>query len=177
MKTITRSINVYSFSELSEKAKQHAKDHAARHGYAFAEDALASLKALAEHFGGSLSNWDVDFFNNSHSFAHFGMPEMEPEEIANQLDALGTFNPETLKGHGDCVLTGYCADEDAIDGLRIAFLRDGERDLSKLMQAAFSSWLKAAQSDCEDQFSDETFSKHCDANEYQFCEDGSTFHE
>ena len=51
----------------------------------------------------------------------------------------------------------------------------GERDLGKLMQAAFRQWLKACQSDCEWQYGDEQFSETCDANGYWFTKDGAFY--
>ena len=80
-------------------------------------------------------------------------------------------NKQTLHGNGDCKLTGYCADEDAIDGFRITF-RTGETDLETLMNAAFETWLKAAQSDARYQFSTEGYAEHCEANRYEFYENG-----
>jgi hypothetical protein len=169
----TRAVNIYTFAELSPKAKERAKiDFGAHNGYCFAEDAFASLKALAEHFEGKLKGYSVDFFNTSHSTASFDMPEMDRDTIAAKLAELGTYNAETLRGNGDCVLTGYCADEDAIDGFRIAF-KGGESDLGKLMQAGFETWLKAAQSDAEAQYTDENFGEFADANGYEYFEDGS----
>lgn len=99
------------------------------------------------------------------------MPELEESDIADRLAKLGTFDPITLRGHGKCLLTGYCGDENAIDGFRKAWL-GGERDLNKLMQAAFREWLEDGQADCEAQYEDENFSEHCEANEYEFTEEG-----
>lgn len=133
---------------------------------------MSSLNTLAYHFGGVVSDYSIDWFGGSHSYAKFRMPELDKAEIAARLAELGSYNPETLKGDGECKLTGFCADDDAIDGFRIAFA-EGEADLEKLMQAAFDSWLKAAQADCEDQYSDEQFGETCDANEYEFYENGN----
>ncbi len=168
----TKTYNVYTFAELSESAKQRAKDQFAESvGFNWGDDYLASLKALAEHFNGKLSDYQIDWFAGSYSSADFDMPEMGAAEIAAKLAALGSFDPETLKGHGDCKLTGFCGDEGAIDGFRKAY-HGGERDLSKLMQAAFAEWLKEAQSDCEGQFTDETFGETADANDWTFTESG-----
>lgn len=177
MKTI--ETKVYEYDELSDAAKERAREWyrngtASNEGYSWADDAIASLKALAEHFGGKLSEYSIDFFNCSHSDASFDMPELDHYDIATRLTALGSFNPETLCGHGDCKLTGYCADEDAIDGFRKAW-HAGERDLGKLMKAAFDTWLKAAQADCEYQFGDEQIAETIRANEYTFTEDGKRF--
>ncbi len=179
----TKTYSVYTFAELSADAKQRAKDkHAALFGFSWSDDYLASLKALAEHFGGKLSDFQIDWFNGSYSSASFEMPDddlaslgEDAEEversIAAKLAELGAFNPETLKGLGDCKLTGFCGDESAIDGFRIAW-HGGERDLSKLMQSAFRAWLDDAQADCAGQYEDDTFAEYCEANGYEFTEEG-----
>lgn len=171
MKQIT--LNTYSFSELSDSAKEHAKyDHAAIFGYAWESEAMESIKALAAHFDGKMTNWDIDFFNSSYSSAKFDMPDdMTKSEVKARLLKLGSYNKRTNKGNGDCVLTGVCHDEDAIDGFRIAFF-NGETDLNSLMQAAFKTWLKACHADCEDQYTDATFTDYSDSNELQYFENG-----
>ncbi len=195
MRTIEKTI--YKFSELSESAKEKAiADAQNANGYAWSHEAKSSIKKLAEHFGGKVLDWQIDYFDCSPSSMEFRMPDLQddflnyesdgtPEHdaqwkewakkvIENKLAALGSFNPETLKGKGDCVLTGYCADEDAIDGFRIAF-NEGELNLEKLMQAAFESWLEACQADCADYYSEAQFSEHCDSNEYEFYENGELY--
>lgn len=170
MKTV--EVKVYEFKELNEKAKEKAKqDHAALFGYAWQDEALASLKAMAEAFGAKLRDYEVDFFNSSHSGAKFDSPNFSRREIKKILDGLGSYDPKTLQGHGDCKLTGFCMDEDALDGFRRAF-EGGESDLDTLLQAGFDSWLKSAQADCEGQYGDEQFAEHCEANEYWFTENG-----
>lgn len=171
------AVPILKFSELSEKAKQRAKeDSAALFGYRWSEEAIDILGKLAQHFDGRLKNYDIDFFGGSYSSAEFEMPdEMSKAEIRRRLKGLGTFNRRTLHGHGDCKLTGMCLDEDAIDGFRIAFIRGKETDLEKLMDAAFQSLFKACREDCDDEYTDERFSEHCDANEYEFHEDGSFY--
>lgn len=170
MKTV--EVKVYEFKELSEKAKEKAKqDYAALFGYAWQDEALASLKAMAKAFGAKLRDYEVDFFNSSRSGAKFDAPNLSRREIKNILAGLGSYDPKTLQGHGDCKLTGFCMDEDALDGFRRAF-EGGESDLDTLLQAGFYSWLKSAQADCEGQYGDEQFAEHCEANEYWFTENG-----
>ena len=170
----TETVTLYKFSELSDAAKARAVSdyRTSAEDYHFAEDAIASIKALAEHFSGRVSDWSIDWLNSSPSSMRFNMPEdMERVEIQTRLDQLGTFNPDTLKGDGDCKLTGYCADEAAIDGFRAAFMA-GESDLAVLMQAGYQTWLKAAQSDAEHQFSHEGYAEHAEANDLEFTEHG-----
>jgi hypothetical protein len=167
---------VYRFDELDEDAKRKCKeDHASVWGYSWGDDAFESLKALAAHFGGKLTNWEIDYFSCSHSSCEFRMPEMTKKEIAAKLKELGSYNRRTLRGNGDCKLTGVCFGEDAIDGFRIAFRREGITDLGELMDCAFDSWLKSVQADCEYQYSDEAFSETCEANSWEFNEDGSFY--
>jgi hypothetical protein len=170
----TKTIELYEFDELSETAKERAKqEHAEIFSYAWGKDALESLKKLAEHFEGKLTDYEIDWFNSSYSSAKFDMPDwMSLEEFNTKLKSLGSYNKETLKGDGDCVLTGYCADEDAIDGLRLAHKENPTADLNNLMQSAFKSWLKACQDDCKSQYSDDEFSEMCEANGYTFTING-----
>ena len=174
----TIQTNVYSFNELSKEAKEKAieqyREWSAEDGYSWSDEAIESLKALATRFGGKVEDYSIDFFNNSHSSVEFDMPEMEPAEIKERLDKLGSFNPDTLKGNGDCVLTGVCFDEDVIDGFREEWHK-GERNLDKLMQAGFETWLKDCQSDAKSQLEDEYIIDTIRANEYRFTADGKRF--
>lgn len=174
MKTIETT--VYNFNELSDKAKEKAREwyRNTNQDYNWSDESLASLKALANHFGGELKDYSIEWHQNSPSDATFSMPEMEASEIESKLSALGSFNPETLQGHGDCKLTGFCADESAIDGFRKAW-HTGERNLEKLMDAAFESWLTDAQAECTAQFEDESVDESIIANEYTFTENGKRF--
>jgi hypothetical protein len=172
----TKTINILTFEELSPKAKERAiQDAQIAMGYPHADEAFASLKALAKHFNGKLVNYNIDWFDGSYSSAKFDMPDEmtvdDAEWLQERIDALGSFNPETLKGLGDCVLTGFCLDEDAIDGVRAAY-KGGERDLNALMQAGFKTWLKGAQDDCKGQYEEEQFAETCEANDYEFLESG-----
>lgn len=168
----TKTYNTYSFAELSAKAKDAARQSIATDiGYAWADEALESLSALAVHFGGKLKDYQIDWFASSYCSADFDMPDMEEADIAAKLAALGTYDPVTFRGHGDCKLTGFCADESAIDGFRKAW-HAGERDLGKLMQAAFREWLKDAQADCAGQYEDENLADFCETNDYEFTAEG-----
>ena len=174
MKTIETT--VYEFAELSDSAKDRARDwwRNAQTEYSWAGEAMASIKALAAHFSGKMSDWQIDWFNSSRSSASFSMPEMEAGEIESRMVDLGGFDSKTLRGQGDCKLTGYCADENAIDGFRKAW-HAGERDLEKLMDAAFDSWLADAQADAQWQMKDEQADESITANGYTFTADGKRF--
>lgn len=165
-KQVTKT--VYRFDELSDEAKDRARDFFARNGYIWADYALASIKALAEHFGGTVKDYSIDFYGYYPSYMRFDMPIWDEDEdetkwIREQLDEIN---------NGSCALTGYCADEDAIDGFSQAFEEDGTKKLNELMQSAFNTWLYAAQKDAEYLLSDKALSEMCDSNDYWFHENG-----
>lgn len=172
----TATIQVYKFEELSQKAKDAARAEFMSWGYSWQKEAFDSLKELIARFGAKLDNWQIDYFACSHSSIKIDADacEYEEDELRAIIDGLGSYNPETLKGLGDCVLTGYCMDEAAIDGVRAAYFA-GVRSVDKLLQAGFDSWLKSCQADCESQFTDEYLKDHCEANEYEFTESGELF--
>ncbi len=162
----TVQIPVYPFAELSPKAKDRVKNsYMSSEGYVWHQEAMKSLEALAQHFGGKLADYEIDWFECSYSRARFEMPELEREEIAARLRQLAK----------DCPLTGYCTDMDAIHGFREAFNEDRESDINSLMQAAFKQWLRVGQADCRAFYEDENFAEHCDANEWEFFADGSAY--
>lgn len=176
-----KTINIYEYSELSDSAKETARqNYAASVGYLHGDEAMESITKLAEHFSGKITNYEIDWSGGCcHSTMEFDMPhedDMDASEIEARLNKLGTFNPETLKGHGECLLTGVCYDEDAIDGFRKAW-HEGERDIYKLMEAAFRSLLAQCHSEYDcfygNEDGDSEFAEHCEANNMEFYEDGS----
>lgn len=173
----TETITIYRFSELSQEAKQRAAaEQQSLFGYAWSREALDSMQQLAKHFAVKVVAWSIDWYACSPSTMKFSMPEgMTKREIHRRLKELGTYNEVTLQGHGDYKLTGMCLDEAAIDGFRLACLRDNITDLRDLMEAAFASWLKACQVDAADEYSEETFGGYCEANDYEFLADGTFY--
>jgi hypothetical protein len=175
MRTITTT--VYNFSELSEDAKETAlqewTEQEAAQEYSWSQEAIESLKAGIEHFGCALASYSIDFANSAYSDIAVDTPWNEPteDEIKDMIESAGSYNPETLKGLGDCKLTGYCMDENFLDGVRSDFY-NGERDLKELMLSGYNNWHEAATNDYESQFTMEYFSEHAEANEYEFTEDG-----
>lgn len=172
MKTI--QINLYTFSELSKESQQKViQNFRDTTDYFNDNEAINSLKRFAEHFGSELKDYSIDFFNNSHSSVKFSeVEEIKENELKELVLSMGEFNPETLRGLGECKFTGVCFDEDAADGARISFF-NGERDVNKLLQAGFKTWLKAVHSDTEYLISDKGITETIEANDYTFEEDGT----
>ncbi len=139
---------------------------------------MASFKAFVKHFGCTLVDWNICWDDGIPSDAKFLCPGLCGEEdydiVEEELNELGSFNPETLKGPGDCKLTGVCFDEVLKDAFRKAW-ENGERDFNELMQAAFGEWLEDCQKDFEHQKSMEAFEETVEANEMEFLETGEEY--
>lgn len=175
MKTI--EVQLYKFDELSDEAKHTALENNANEAeYFWGDDAIKSLKKVAEHFNCSLERYSIDWtesYRNEISF-DCNYIEFSAKDLKTQILSMGTFDKKTLKGLGDCKFTGYCADESACDGIRKAYF-NGERDLKELLMAGYESWYKDCQTDYEYQLSEEGYSEHCEANDYDFTEDGEQY--
>ena len=175
MRQETTTRTIYKFSELTDDAKENAKQSYAKNDdFPQGREALESLEKLAEHFGARLADYEIDYTNPSYSHAKFDTDHAPHDagEIRAMLKKLGAYNRRTLKGLGDCVLTGVCYDEDGTDGFRFVFIRKGERDIDALLQAAFDSFLKSIQAEYAYQYTDEAFTENCEANGYEFDESG-----
>lgn len=178
MREIT--VKVYDFNELSAEAKEKAVENY-RQGiteFWWADEALASLKAFAEHFGSKLQNWEIDFWNNSRSWVRFAeVDEISDEELKELIESMGSYNKDTMTGNGDCKLTGVCYDEDICDGARIAYYKDGVRAIETLLDAGFDSWLKAVHAETEYERSEEAIVERLTEDDYEFTEDGTVCRE
>jgi len=179
MKTI--KIVLYSFKELSKEAQQKAinrhRERSYDYGYNWANEALESLKKFAQHFGAQLKDWEINFFDNSHSRVRFSVPDepIKKRDLKKLILSMGSYNKRTLKGNGDCVFTGVCLDEDAADGARMAFLKDGQTDLQEILQSGFNTWLKACQADAANQISDKGIREELINNDQLFEQDGTLY--
>jgi len=177
MRTIEQKI--YTFQELSQEAKQYAHEKwNANNEYFWGNDAIKSLEKFLEHFNCSLSNYSIDWLGICGNTYKITIPEymeeIPEEDLKNYILTMGEFDKETLKGLGDCKFTGYCTDEDAADGARKVYF-NGERDLKTILEAGFNSWYKAVSEDAKYQFSMKGFAEDCDANNYEFYEDGDRY--
>ena len=102
------------------------------------------------------------------------MENLKANELKQYIKSMGSYNAKTKKGLGDCKFTGYCMDESACDGARIAFFK-GERDINEILQAGYESWYEDCNKDAEYQISDEAITEHFEENEYNFTEDGTIY--
>lgn len=122
----TRTDTIYQWNELSDDAKDNARNRYFACEYNWGDEALDSLKALAKHFATRLADYSIYWDDCSHSYAKFTDCELSLSKALKLLGELGEYNPDTFRGLGECKLTGVCFDEPAIDGARKYLLSDPE---------------------------------------------------
>ena len=156
MRTI--SFNAYKFDELSDEAKENARDWWSGIGeeYFWWNEAVQSLEAFCDHFNVTIKDYSVDTWGHSYV----------DTDASNQ-----NFRGLKLKVvDREQMPTGYCADCDLWYTFHDEFKRTG--DALHAFNEAIDAWLKAVRSDMEYQQSDEFIDDHLTANEYEFTEDG-----
>ena len=175
MRTIEK--NIYKFNELSDEAKEKAiSKFMENESYFWGDDAIRSLEGFINHFCGKLNDYEIDWLEPYSNNIRFELSEgkFSGGELRMVIESMGSYDPKTLKGHGDCKFTGYIMDEPLTDGARKAFF-NGERDIRELIEAGIKEWQIATQADAEYQYSSANFEELCESNEWEFYVDGSIF--
>ena len=154
-----KTINTYSFSELSESTKSRALDDYRSNGfeYAWQEESHESLNAFCALFGVKVKDWSIG--TRSHSYIK---TDAENSHFRGWNKAKVNAIPEFL--------TGYCLDCAFIEEFKKEFEKTGDAlySFSEAIDAGIKEWVN----DLEYQESDEFIADFLTANEYDFLEDG-----
>jgi hypothetical protein len=171
----TKTIEVYTFSELSESAKKRAR-----------------------YWWRSNDCWDsYDWWNSAMAFekiapisiesADYGWRQVEVkwtgDESVADLSGLrawkwlhnnGWFDMAEKESPGACSLTGFCADASFFDPL-MEYRKTPSRvpDLKQVFYEMAQSWVFEASSDYEYSYSNEAVDESIEANEYEFDAEGN----
>lgn len=73
----------------------------------------------------------------------------------------------------NCVLTGYCLDDDILQPIYDFLNKPDSTDFETLIENCFEAWCKAVKNECQSQLSFEYFKDIAEANEYEFDEFGA----
>lgn len=197
----TETINIYSFDELSEEAKQKAIENNRPEEIFWADENRQSMEAFADLFPIKVTNWS--YGNQGEGVDFYFTCEDEIENLSGQRLAtyiwnnyrkdLYTYKQYWRCGeHFNCVganskhttskifldefgcpFTGYCMDNEIIAPL-FAFMRkpDANTTFEDLLNDCFSAWIKACNNDIEFQNSDDQIIETIKSNEYEFDENG-----
>lgn len=137
----TKTINCYTFNELSDKAKDNAKYNLCTE-YVLMDDAIESLRAFAYEIGITITDYSIDAGCSGHSHIRWE----------------GTPHSRFIKEE----LTGYCMD------YSLTKTWNKTRDIDE----CFRKLVSDIQKDYEYQWEDEYVIEMCEANGYEFDEQG-----
>lgn len=154
-----KTINTYSFSELSESTKSRALDDYRSKGfdYAWQDESHESLNAFCDLFGVSVKDWSIGTWGNSYIST-----DAENNHFRGWNKAKVNAIPEFL--------TGYCLDCTFIGVFKRQFEKTGDAlySFNDAIDAGLSDWIE----DMKYQESDEYIAEFLTGNEFQFLEDG-----
>jgi hypothetical protein len=203
MKTIIKEVNVYKFEELSEEAKNNVREWIFQDGYFWADEAWQSAKKFGEEFNvkvyeGNFSPYasinystgqiDDNILNlsgtrlrtyliNNH-YSLFFERKPQGEYIYNHETKRGSYKKRSrvIWQETSCPFIGYCMDEDILQPMR-EFIASPDKNTTfeDLISECMNAWIKSAENDCEGQESEEYLEEHCEANGYEFTENGKIF--
>lgn len=150
---------VYHFDELSDKAKETARDCFRDLDYAWSNEAKQSIETFCSAFNVSLLNFCVDAY---YPFNY----ETDASNANFRGKRLSQFNRDYMP-------TGYCLDNDLWITFYDVFKSTG--DAKQAFNAALDAGFRAWRSDMEYQTTDEYIDDHILLNGYEFYENGEMF--
>jgi len=158
MKTV--ELNIYSFDELSDAAKDAARQwYRETIDFGWDSESIDSIKTFCNHYGVRLTNWSIG--------AHC--------PYSYDID----YPPSTFRGlklkdvDRNAMPTGYCLDCALWFTFYDTFKATGcaSKAFEAAIDQAFKDWRADMESQLEDQYADE----YLIANDYQFTENGTIF--
>lgn len=162
MRTVTKKINVYKYNEANAELKEKIKNNFHLDGFLYEccmEERVETLKKLAEILDGDL-DYSLSCVPDRSEFI-----TISPKNEKLDFKALW----EVIDVEKDCPLTGVCYDHDIIDHFsKYNMTVDG-------LNNALNIYIESIHSEYESMFEDEYLIDLCEANEYEFTEDGKIF--
>lgn len=158
MKTAT--INIYTFDELSDEAKDVARAWW-REGsdYPFFDDWLNSVQTFCKEFGVSVTGYEIDLCRYSY--------------LKTDAENQNFRGLKLCKYDREAMPTGYCTDSTLWCTFCDEWKRTGSPKLA--FEAAINEAVDEVVKDMEFQLSDEVVDDMLTINEYDFTEDGKIY--
>lgn len=157
MRTETITRNIYTFSELSDKAKDKAiRDYRAADEFPWGTEYKESLEAFVDHFNVNVKDWSIGTCSYS-----YVTTDAETQHFRGRK--LRDFDRDHMP-------TGFCADCDLWMTFYDQFKATG--DAKAAFKSALDAWVKSYVAAMEDAESDESIIENIEANEYEFYKNG-----
>lgn len=191
----TITTDVYHFEQLSDEAKEKARDwwrQAEAEDPAWANERRESLEAFCKEFPVELRGWEYDAHSYRIDRAWTAGPESQELKGSRLIGfLLNEYGPRVLwepkvyeKGdkkrkskiimvETSCPFTGYCMDDDLLEPIR-QYLKKPDLELCyrDLMGQCLNAWGKSCVEDVAWMNSDAQVDETIIANEYEFDEAG-----
>jgi hypothetical protein len=176
VRTITKT--VFEFSELSESAKQTAREwYRANRDYDWASENLESLKKWADWMRVEITGHSLGGSDNrdNHVRWHLNidswMADLRGVRLWKFLN--NQFNLPDLSG--SCPFTGYRFDETLLNVFREFMARPWDASYRDLIRASIDKFVCDYSADVDYYYDDESIDESIEVNECEFYEDGSVF--
>lgn len=186
MRTI--EVKLYKFDELSEAAQEKAlnKWNEGNIDIPWMDENFDSMRKGLEFYDFELKDWSFDYYNASNGYfkihsRHYydEIKELSGVRLWKYLQNNYSTYRCKYKGEmketisGGCPFTGYCVDENFLDPIRAFLKKPTDITFMELMEQCVHECAKAIEMNYEYSQSMEYFKETCEANEYEFTEDGT----
>lgn len=191
----TIETKVYHFDQLSDEAKEKARDwwrQAEAEDPAWANERRQSLEAFCKEFPVELRSWEYDAHSYRIDRAWTAGPESQELKgsrligfLLNEYGPRVLWEPKVYEKDGkkrsskitvvetSCPFTGYCMDDDLLEPIR-QYLKKPDLELCyrDLMGQCLNAWGKSCVEDVAWMNSDAQVDDAIISNEYEFDEEG-----
>jgi hypothetical protein len=150
---------VYTYAELSDSAKENAKQWFSSGGYTWIDEGIDSIKAFCGHYGIELKDYSLSPYAYSYI-----------ETNAENRHFRGVTLKKVLL-EKDLMPTGYCVDCDLFYAMAENMKENGGNALAAF-NFAIDAGKKSILADMEYQDSDEYIAEVMEINNYEFDENG-----
>ena len=194
MKTITKTFELFTLSELSAKAQQEAFDNwLSTFEYGWNEENRETLNVFCSLFDVVCSHWQYDactyHFNCSTNHSQI-IEELKGQRLATYINnhywhelfpaKLYWKHRKSRKSRiikdTSCSLTGYFMDDCILQPM-YDFLRQPDENINfiNLMNQCLEGFFSACRDDVSDRESEDNFKSESEINEWEYLADGKIF--
>lgn len=156
----TETIVVYKFNELSDTAKENAREwYKQGTNYLWFDESMGSIRAFCDHFNVIIEDWSIGAFSPS-------WIQTNSENSHFRGVKLRDINPDYMP-------TGYCLDCTLWQTFHDQFKRTG--DALYAFKEAVDAAVYEIVADAEYQYTDEYVDELLEINGFEFYEDGTAY--
>lgn len=179
----TKQINVYEFSELSEKSKKKAlENYSNTTDYHSESETSETVNAFCNAFWVSLDWYDVYWVWYSLNNIEDDVLELSWKKLREYLldtkDIQGKYWESIITKWYSWPMTWYYMDCDILEPIGNYIEKNDTEDKTTywdLIVRCMNAFAKSVENDYTYQVSEEWYRGYCDANECEFTEDGELF--